>query len=182
MKFSHYTDKSVELAMDLVNTFDIPYQTDDIADAEGLERFLAEHEMGGRVDKGELARVRELRTDLRRVFEARSDKEAAEILNRLLAEARTTPRISAHDDFPAHMHFEPAGATIAEELAATTAMALAVVLCDFGRERLGICASDSCRYAFIDVSKNRRKQYCGDKCATRENVAAYRARRRVTHS
>jgi predicted RNA-binding Zn ribbon-like protein len=181
VNFRHYTDKSVELAMDLVNTLDIPDQTDDLTDAEGLERFLTEHEMAGRVDEDDLARVKELRTDLRRVFEAQSDREAAEILNRLLAEARTTPRISAHDDFPMHMHFEPAGATVAEELAATTAMALAVVLCDFGRERLGICGSDSCRYAFIDVSKNRRKQYCGDKCATRENVAAYR-RRRAAHN
>lgn len=178
MNFSHYTDKSVELAMDLVNTFDIPYQTDDLSDVEALERFLAEHEMDDKVNEKDLARVRGLRTDLRRVFEAQTDKEAAEILNRLLVEAGAVPRISAHNDSPIHMHFEPVGASVSDELAATTAMALAVVLCDFGRERLGVCASDSCRFAFIDVSKNRRKQYCGDKCATRENVAAYRARRR----
>jgi predicted RNA-binding Zn ribbon-like protein len=179
--FTHYTDKSVELAMDLVNTFDIPYQTDDLDDLQGLERFLSAHEMAGKTDENDLARVKDVRTSLRRVFEAGSDKEAAEILNRLLAEAHATPRISAHDDFPVHMHFEPVDASVVDQLAATTAMGLAVVLCDFGRERLGICASDSCRYAFIDVSKNRRKQYCGDKCATRENVAAYRARRRAGH-
>lgn len=167
--------------MDLVNTLDVPYSTDTLTDAEGLRDFLAEHELDGEVGDDDLARVRELRTDLRRVFEASSDKEAAEILNRLLVEARATPRISAHDDHPIHMHFEPSGASVADQLAATTAMALAVVLCDFGRERLGICASDSCRYAFVDVSKNRRKQYCGEKCATRENVAAYRARRRAAN-
>jgi len=180
--FTHYTDKSVELAMDLVNTFDIPYQTDDLADLEGLQRFLSAHEMPGKVDEDDLARVKDLRTALRTVFEAGSDREAAEVLNRLLADAHATPRISAHDDSPVHMHFEPDDAPVADRLAATTAMALAVVLCDFGRERLGICASDSCRFAFIDVSKNRRKQYCGDKCSTRENVAAYRARRRAGHS
>ena len=166
--------------MDLVNTFDIPYQVDTLTEVSGLERFMAEHNLGGAVDAGDLARIRDVRTDLRRVFEAQSDKEAAEILNRLLVEAGATPRISAHDDSPIHMHFEPVGASVADELAATTAMALSVVLCDFGRERLGVCASDSCKYAFVDVSKNRRKQYCGDKCATRENVAAYRARRRAT--
>ena len=182
MDFTHYTDKSVELAMDLVNTFDVPYQTDDLTHLEGLQRFLSAHEMAGEVDENDLARVKDLRTALRRVFEARSDGEAAQILNRLLAEARATPRISAHDDSPVHMHFEQVDASVADQLAATTAMGLAVVLCDFGRERLGICASDSCRFAFIDVSKNRRKQYCGDKCATRENVAAYRARRRAGHS
>jgi predicted RNA-binding Zn ribbon-like protein len=178
VNFRHYTDKSVELAQDLVNTFDIPYQTDDLTEVDGLEKFMAEHELTGAVDDGDLARVRELRTALRRVFEAQTDKEAADILNRILDEADATPRISAHDDSPVHMHFEPVGASVADRFAATTAMALAVVLCDFGKERLGICASDSCRFAFIDVSKNRRKQYCGDKCATRENVAAYRARRR----
>ena len=182
MDFTHYTDKSVELAMDLVNTFDIPYQTDDLTDLESLKRFLSAHEMAGELNENDLARVKDLRTSLRRVFEAGSDREAGEILNRLLAEARATPRISAHNDSRVHMHFEPVDAPIVDQFAATTAMGLAVVLCDFGRERLGICASDSCRFAFIDVSKNRRKQYCGDKCSTRENVAAYRARRRAGHS
>ena len=181
MDFSHYTDESVELAMDLVNTYDIPYQTDDLAEIAGLERFLDKHQISEPATEKDLDRVKDLRTDLRRVFEAQTDQKAAEILNRLLTEAGATPRISAHDDSPVHMHFEPVGASVADHLAATTAMALAVVLCDFGRERLGICASDSCRYAFIDVSKNRRKQYCGDKCATRENVAAFR-RRRAGHS
>ena len=178
VKFSHYTDESVELAMDLVNTLDLPYGTDDLTEIEGLRKFIDEHGLSGDVGEDDLARVRELRTSLRRVFEASSEPDAAEILNRLLSDSAATPRISAHGDSPLHMHFEPAGAGVADKLTATTAMALAVVLCDFGKDRLGICASDSCRFAFIDVSKNRRKQYCGDKCATRENVAALRARRK----
>ena len=166
--------------MDLVNTFDLPYQVDTLTTVSGLESFLSEHDLDGGVDAADLTRVRDLRADLRGVFEAKTDGEAAQVLNRILLEAGATPWISAHDDSPVHMHFEPVESSVSDQLAATTAMALAVVLCDFGLDRLGVCASDSCRYAFVDVSKNRRKQYCGDKCATRENVAAYRARRRAT--
>jgi hypothetical protein len=31
---------------------------------------------------------------------------------------------------------------------------------------------------FIDTSTNRSRRYCSDRCATRANVAAYRARRK----
>ncbi|MDI5972574.1 CGNR zinc finger domain-containing protein [Streptomyces sp. SL13] len=62
----------------------------------------------------------------------------------------------------------------------SVSMLTAVVLfvCDGNAARLGLCASRSCRRAFVDRSKNARKIYCSDACAHRESVAAYRARRR----
>jgi predicted RNA-binding Zn ribbon-like protein len=74
--------------------------------------------------------------------------------------------------------FEPLDGGFAKWLGATTAMALAIVLCEYGKERLGVCAAPRCRDAFIDTSKNKQKRYCDDKCANRENVAAFRARHR----
>ncbi|WP_141743598.1 CGNR zinc finger domain-containing protein, partial [Streptomyces abyssalis] len=33
--------------------------------------------------------------------------------------------------------------------------------------------------AYLDTSTNRSRRYCSDRCATRANVAAYRARKRL---
>ena len=100
-------------------------------------------------------------------------------LNRLLSSSGATPRVSIHGDCPPHLHFEPLQAGTIDRLAANTAMGLSVVLCEFGAERLGVCASTTCHDAFIDFSRNCRKRFCSDGCAHRESVAAFRARQRA---
>jgi predicted RNA-binding Zn ribbon-like protein len=179
MNFSHYTDLPVRLAVDLVNTLQPVSGSDRLADLAALRAFLREHGDDARVSRDDLERVRELRADLREVFAAAEPGRAAERINRLLERSGATPRVRAHDGVP-HLHFEPAGAGLAERLGAATAMGLAIVLCDYGADRLGICASPSCRDAFVDMSKNRRKRYCTEVCAHRESVAAFRARHRIT--
>ncbi len=57
-------------------------------------------------------------------------------------------------------------------------MGLAVQLTELGVDRLGICQAPPCRNAYLDTSTNRSRRYCSDRCATRANVAAYRARKR----
>ena len=45
-------------------------------------------------------------------------------------------------------------------------------------ERLKICSSDTCRWAFYDRSKNGCSCWCSMRgCGTREKARAYRARR-----
>jgi predicted RNA-binding Zn ribbon-like protein len=179
VNFRHYTDRSVTLAVDLVNTYWWAAEKEEIPDVEALRSWIQAHDEAGAVDDAQLAEVRGYRTRLRRAFEAPDEKEAAAILNDLLVECGATPRISAHDGHEIHMHFEPVGSSFAKWLGATTAMALAVVLCEYGKERFGICAATRCGDAFIDTSKNKQKRYCDDTCANRENVAAYRARQRA---
>ncbi len=184
MDFSHYTDEPVQLAMQLVNTRSPTRDEDRLDDVDGLRTFLA-----GISDEWQapawdptphdVAAVQALRARLRRVFNATDDAEAAEILNEILAEVHATPRVSVHDDVPAHLHFEPAGATPADWLGAITAMGLSVVLCDHHSDRFGVCGSDRCQHVFIDTSRNRSRRYCSDTCGTREHVAAYRRRKRL---
>lgn len=178
MNFRHYTDRSVTLAVDLVNSYWWRAGVEEMPDVAALREFIAAHGETGDVDENDLAQVREYRARLRKAFEAEDEEEAASILNSLLEDCGAVPRISAHDGHPIHMHFEPSGAGFAKWLGATTAMAFAIVLCDYGKERFGICAASRCGDAFIDTSKNKHKRYCDDKCANRENVAAYRARQR----
>jgi predicted RNA-binding Zn ribbon-like protein len=41
-----------------------------------------------------------------------------------------------------------------------------------------VCQAAPCQGVFIDVSVNRTRRYCSDRCASRANVTAYRARKR----
>ena len=88
-----------------------------------------------------------------------------------------TPRIAVHDDRGPHLHVERPEATAAERLRANTLMGLAAVLCDGGRLRVGTCDADSCDRVYVDTSRNARRRFCSDRCATRTHVAAHRARR-----
>jgi predicted RNA-binding Zn ribbon-like protein len=178
VNFGHYTDRSVGLAVDLVNSYWWAAGREEMPDVTALRKWIAAHDETAEVDEGDLAELRDYRARLRAAFEAPDETATAAILNELLVDCGATPRISAHDDHPIHMHFEPRGAGFAKWLGATSAMALAIVLCDYGKERLGVCAASRCGDAFVDTSKNRKKRYCNNECANRENVAAYRARQR----
>ena len=47
--------------------------------------------------------------------------------------------------------------------------------------RLQICGADDCEDVLVDLSKNKSKRYCDTgNCGNRANVAAYRARKRVS--
>ncbi len=72
----------------------------------------------------------------------------------------------------------PGDGPLADDYAAGAAMGLTMAFLDVGPERFGTCASEGCSGVFIDTSRNRSRRYCSDRCATRENVAALRSRRR----
>ncbi len=179
--FTHYTDAPVRLAVDLVNTLQPVTAIDELGDLAALRAFLRAHDQDGRAGARDLEALRRLRADLRAVFVAGDPRTAGECINHVLQQAGATPRISTHSGEP-HLHFQPTHANLVNGIAAEAAMGLAVVLCDEGAGRLGICASPSCREAFVDMSKNRRKRFCSEACAHRESVAAFRARRRPAAS
>ena len=55
-------------------------------------------------------------------------------------------------------------------------------LCDLGATRLGVCDASNCTHVFVDTSPNQSRRYCSDRCSSRANVAAYRARQRAAAS
>lgn len=202
--FTNYTSLSVRFAVDLINTLQPVTEQDTLKTPEDLRCFLADHQevvttsaeeaqadaqavrhlyqdalQRWQVTEDDVVQVRMLREPLRTVFErASSDPQGvAALLNEQLRLYDATPRVSWHHG-PLHLHFESVEAGVAHWLAVTALMGLVVILCDYGAERFGICASESCRAAFIDTSKNMRKRYCSEACAHRESVAAFRARRR----
>jgi predicted RNA-binding Zn ribbon-like protein len=180
--FDDYMDFPVRLAVDLVNTLDPISGADRLADAAAVRAFMEAHRdhwAVAEVDAADIAEVHALRAALREVFAAEDEARAAELLNGLIRRTGAQPRITGHNSQRPHLHFEPPDARFSRWLGAATAMGLAIVLCEFGGQRLGICGVAACRRAFVDTSKNRRKRYCSEACAHRESVAAFRRRQRA---
>jgi predicted RNA-binding Zn ribbon-like protein len=208
MAFAYYTTFAVELAAGLANTLHPATGEDALQGEADLARFLRDHEatvaqaaQEGLDDLGErasvrdayaealatweitgddVAAVRKWRASLRAIFAVAGEDAtgAARLINAQLRLSDARPRISWQHG-PMHLHYESPADGCAGWLAATTLMGLAVVVCEYGADRLGICAASSCQQAFIDLSKNVSKRYCSHACAHRASVAAYRARRAI---
>lgn len=171
MDFVRYAERSA----DLVNA--------DIEDAETLVRFLSERAwLHEKVVERDAAALRRFRRELRPVFEAsntRDEQRVVELLNTLLAKHPVTPYIAGHETGRWHMHVADRSSSVAELLVAESLMGLSTLVCDLGADRLGVCDATPCTNVFVDTSPNRSRRYCSDRCSSRANVAAYRARRRA---
>jgi predicted RNA-binding Zn ribbon-like protein len=168
-----------DLVIELVNTQEPA--TDSLRDLDTLQELLKiRPHLGGRVTRRDLDAMRELRTALRGIFEAAAagqDEDAADRLNTLLIQHPIHPQLSGHDGQSWHLHLTESG-SVPDRYAAGAAMGLAVRISDQGLDRLGICHADGCANVYFDTTTNRSRRYCSDRCASRANVAAYRARRR----
>ncbi|MEV6674900.1 CGNR zinc finger domain-containing protein [Streptomyces sp. NPDC051162] len=185
MELAYYSDYAVRL----VNTEEPARGADTLTSVEAVrELFGAGAQAARRASDSDVTRLRSVRARLRAVFEAADAGEevrAVDLLNALLMEFPVSPQISGHeyrdeDGRPKwHMHIADHAANASASYTATACMGLAVHLTELGVDRLGICQAAPCRNAYLDTSTNRSRRYCSDRCATRANVAAYRARKRL---
>ncbi|RJL25167.1 CGNR zinc finger domain-containing protein [Bailinhaonella thermotolerans] len=172
-----------ELAVQLVNTGED--REDRLADLASLRRMLLEEQrphLAEIATDADLDPLRGLRGELRAVFDAvEAGEHAAGVdrLNVLLVRHPIHPQISGHDDEDWHMHLTEDGGA-ADIYAVGAVMGLATIVTTLGIDRLGVCRSSPCRRVYLDTSSNRSRRYCSERCASRANVAAYRARRRET--
>lgn len=169
----------LSLGSDLLNTVDfLATPADRLTTVAHLRAFLSGHEWPDRpVDEADLETARKFREQLRAVWQAEDTTAAADRLNRLLARHRPVAQLRADADV-LHVTYgdraAPATALVQEVLAA-----LVTELAEHGVARLGSCAGDPCRCAFLDRSRNRNRRYCCDICTTRAAAAAYRRRQRA---
>ncbi|MBB5936892.1 CGNR zinc finger domain-containing protein [Streptomyces zagrosensis] len=185
MELAYYSD----LAVQLVNSEEPERGTDKLTSVEAVrELFGASKQAARRATDADVTRLRGVRGRLRAVFEAADQGDevlAVDLLNALLLEFPVSPQISGHefrdvDGSPKwHMHIADYAANAGAGYAATASMGLAFHLTELGADRLGICEASPCRNSYLDTSTNRSRRYCSDRCATRANVAAYRARKRL---
>ena len=153
-----------------------------LPDVAALTALVERREISeaGRLTRDDLAVVLRLRDRLRAIFAATDEADSVRLVNDLVADARTTPRLTDHDGWPLHIHYYAPGARLAEHLAADCGMALAFVIAAGERSRLATCAAPDCDRVLVDLSRNRSKRYCDSRtCGNRLHVAAYRARQRT---
>ncbi|MYV59058.1 CGNR zinc finger domain-containing protein [Streptomyces parvus] len=190
MLIPHDTRIALDTVVDLMNTApesqpppdgagDGP--EDGLADIAALYDFAERHLISGVGTLGEkdLAAVRDVRARFAEVFAAPDPRTAADLVNRLVAAAGTTPQLTDHDGYDWHVHYFAPDASIADHLAADCGMALAFIIVAGEQERLRRCEAPDCGHAFVDLSRNRSRRYCSSRtCGNRLHVAAYRARRK----
>lgn len=179
MHVAHDVARALALAVDLVNSR--ANGAEALPDLTALRSFLDEHEISGarRLSADDLEQVHALRPRLRAVWGARDLRQAAAVVNGLVAESGALPQLTDHDGHEWHLHWTSTSADLASRLGADAGMALAEVLRDEGAARLQACEAPACDAVFVDLSRNRSRRYCDTgNCGNRVHVAAYRARLR----
>ncbi|WP_432024319.1 CGNR zinc finger domain-containing protein [Streptomyces parvus] len=193
MLIPHDTRIALDTVVDLMNTApesQPPDGTGDgpedgLADIAAVYDFAERHLISGVGTLGEkdLAAVRDVRARFAEVFAAPDPRTAADLVNRLVAAAGTTPQLTDHDGYDWHVHYFAPDASVADHLAADCGMALAFIIVAGEQERLRRCEAPDCGHAFVDLSRNRSRRYCSSRtCGNRLHVAAYRARRKEAAS
>ncbi|MFI0900066.1 CGNR zinc finger domain-containing protein [Streptomyces sp. NPDC020983] len=186
MDLAYYAD----LAVRLVNTEAPLRGGDTLTSVDAVRELLGPGtHAASRAVEADVPRLRTVRTRMRGVFEAADEGDevrAVDLLNALMLEFPVSPQISGHDTLDGetgrpdwHMHLADQAANATAGYSATACMGLAFQLTTLGVDRLGVCEAAPCRNAYVDTSTNRSRRYCSDRCATRANVAAYRARKRL---
>ncbi|MER5276068.1 CGNR zinc finger domain-containing protein [Streptomyces sp. NPDC002809] len=127
----------------------------------------------------DIAGMRAAAALLRQVFAAEHADGAATALNGLLRDRTGPLRLTSHGgSTPWHPHLDrDDDAPWDEWLLASSCMALTVLVWDRQSPPGRICASDSCRNAFITQGSGPERRFCSRRCATRERVAAHRRAR-----
>ena len=127
------------------------------------------------VTYADLEELRAVCRKLHAIFAAKNTEYCTKLINALLTEYAQTPRLSSHHGSPWHLHFDSGDdAPWAERFAASSALALAILLAEKQRNAGGLCASFTCQRPFIDTGKGGGRNYCSPRCATRERVTAHR--------
>ncbi|MFL4904600.1 CGNR zinc finger domain-containing protein [Streptomyces sp. MMS24-I2-30] len=152
----------------------------DAPDPAEVARVLREHGESDPLDltARDVDLMRAAAARLREVFAAEDADAAATALNGLLRAHTGRLRLTSHGGgTPWHPHLDRADdAPWDEWFLASSCMALTVLVWDRQRPPGRVCASAACHDVFITQGSGPERRYCSRRCATRERVAAHRAR------
>ena len=164
----------------LANTFAYEPGEERLLDPESTRRWLVESDLASgaiTVSEAEQRRLVEFREAVRELIDANLDGDpdvAAKRLGPLIA--RHPIELVADGDGRLSVDLEPQ-ATVDDLIAQMLGIVFTAQLADQW-PRLKICASDECRWAFYDTSRNRGGTWCQmETCGNRINNRAYRRRK-----
>ena len=163
----------------LANTFDLDADEEQLLDPDSARRWMIESDLATedvRVGKDEWRRLLECRDVIRDLIDANLTGDtgaAAKGLGDLAASH--PPRLVADEAGRVGLDLTPCR-TVDELIAQMVGIVFESQLVDTW-PRLKICASDECRWAFYDSSKNRSGTWCQmAECGNRIKNRAYRER------
>jgi hypothetical protein len=180
--FSHDTELSLAVIVDLVNTSAECGGTESLPDSAAVSAWVEAHHVSSvdPSDYGDVASIHRVREQFRECFGLDQVELLGQRINELVAEAPVQPRLTNHDGHDWHIHYFSPGASLADHLAVDGGMALAHVVSAGEVDRLRVCEAPDCEAVLLDLSRNRSKRYCDARtCGNRLNVAAYRERKRT---
>lgn len=172
VQLNPYGQDAVRLAVDLAN--DPPSSLDDLVD----RCRPAGVALGMPVGEADLRATLALVDQWCLVVDAAGDDERADLLNALLAEAATHPRLVDHDSDGWHLHYRDDGVSLSQVLRTLVSVGTALHLAGRGMHRIGRCALSDCHRVYADTSRTGRQRYCSPGCANRAGVRRHRAGRR----
>ena len=164
----------------LANTYSFEDDEERLGDAVSAKRWLVDSglaKQGVRIGPAEFERLIALRGAVRSLIEAnlpetegQSDAKAGAALI-----ASAAPRLQAGAEGRLDVDLEPVGSV--EEFASQIAGIVFRAQLAGEWERLKICASDDCRWAFYDASRNRGGTWCQmEVCGNRAKNRRFRTR------
>jgi len=154
----------------------------EITDVDALQEFLGDRDwLVAQATDRDCMLLRKFQRELRPVYVSSDEDrgtDVVDLLNELMVRYPITPRISDHAG-DLHIHAASKSQSVAELLVGEALLGLANLVCDLGPTRLGICDASPCTNVYVDTSPNASRRYCSDRCSSRANVAAYRARQKA---
>ncbi|HEX5086722.1 MAG TPA: CGNR zinc finger domain-containing protein [Nocardioides sp.] len=163
------------LAVLLLNSVDLLEDPADrmASDPVWWRRALGRHghaDLARTQRNADLPMLHALRATIRTVFECDDAEDARRVLNLALLYADAVVQV------------EPDGLAVSGGLRGRLLFAVAEHVATHGVARLGICASDPCRCAYVDTTRAGTRRYCCTLCNDRAAARAYRRRKGETGS
>jgi predicted RNA-binding Zn ribbon-like protein len=165
----------LDLAVLLLNSVDLLEEpadrmADDLVWWRRVLRRVGHSELALEQRDQDLPMLQALRDTIRTVFECDDAEDARRVLNVALLYAEAVVQVG------------PDGLAVSGGLRGRLLFAVTQHVAEHGVQRLGVCASDPCRCAYVDHTRGGTRRYCCDICNDRAAARAYRRRRGETGS
>lgn len=171
----------LNLVIDFVNTNDLEDEDDGLATPQRLAAWATERGFDVTTpDEPTHARALALREGLRALGRANNEESAEPQRLAALSEATAALPLTASLATGSRWELRPEATGIDAFLATIVATVLNA-MAEGSWSRVKACQNDTCRWLFMDVSRNRSRQWCTMAiCGSRMKSRAYRARRRAS--
>lgn len=171
---------AVGLVQAFVNSVDLQDGPEELSDPDALAAWLVAHGLMDAsqlaVDEGDLKHAIALREAIRGLIGANTGGRVYPVDIATLNQAAAASRLRARFGADGRAHLEPEAGGVAGAMGRIVANVYAA-MSDPDWSRLKLCDSQSCRWAFYDLSRNHSSRWCTmASCGNRQKAKRFRSR------